>query len=139
MPRAFKQSATANGIAPPAAIRPTGEVTSKALSVMAASSMPAAAVGRKTECAVLGVADKGEDLGDRRILSCHRLHLDQPFGEDAGPVKQLLIERAHRREPLFGEFAALHADDIEAFKARILAIDQPERNNVAANAADPAD
>src|SRR5947209_5584015 len=60
MPRALKQSATANGIAPPAAIRPTGDVTSNALSVMVASSMPVAVVGRKTERAVLGIADKDE-------------------------------------------------------------------------------
>src|ERR1035438_4097393 len=79
MPRAFRESATANGIAPPAAIRPTGDVICKALSVMASSSMRAAVVGRKTERAVLGVADKGEDFGDRGILSRHRLHLDQSF------------------------------------------------------------
>src|SRR5207237_646709 len=43
------------------------------------------------------------------------------------------------RQLLSVGLGALHADDIEAFEARILAIDQPERNDVAANAADPAD
>jgi hypothetical protein len=33
-PRAFKESATANGIAPPPAITPTGDDTSKAAAVM---------------------------------------------------------------------------------------------------------
>src|ERR1035438_10254316 len=139
MPRAFRESATANGIAPPAAIRPTGDVICKALSVMASSSMRAAVVGRKTERAVLGVADKGEDFGDRGILSRHRLRLDQSFGEDTGAVKQLLIERSHGCKPFPGELAALHADDVEPFKACILAVDEAERNHVAAHAADPAD
>src|SRR5207302_5395935 len=129
MPRDFKESATANGIAPPAAIRPTGEVISKALSVMAPSSMPAAVVGRKTERAVLGIADKLKDFGDRGILGSHRLQLDQPFGKDSGPVKQPLIERSHGCEPILGEVAALHADNVEAFEGSILVVDEAGRDD----------
>ena len=68
-----------------------------------------------------------------------RLYRSQPFGEDSGGVKQLLIERPDDGEPFAREFAAFHPDDIETFKTRILAVDQPERNDIAANAADAAD
>ena len=54
-------------------------------------------------------------------------------------MKQLLIERAHRGEPRLGELAPLHADDVEAFEAGILAVDEAERNDVATDAADAAD
>ena len=62
MPRAASESATANGMAPPPAITPTGDEMSEAADVMAAavpSSLSAAAVGRKTERAMLAVADEG--------------------------------------------------------------------------------
>ena len=88
---------------------------------------------------MLAVADEGEDFRDRGILGRQRLHRVQPFGKDAGAVKQLLIERAYGRQPLLGELAALHADDVEAFEAGILAVDEAERNDVAAHAADAAD
>ena len=57
MPRAASESATANGITPPPAIRPTGDEMSKASLVMASatpSSMPVAVVGRKAQRAMLG-------------------------------------------------------------------------------------
>src|SRR2546429_265837 len=118
-PRATSESATANGIAPPPAMMPTGEEISRAAEVMVAAvpfSMPKAVVGRKTERAVLAVADESENFRNRGVLLRHRLHRVQPFGKDAGPVKQLLIERAHRSKPLARELAALHADEIEAFE-----------------------
>ncbi len=68
-----------------------------------------------------------------------RLHRVQPFGKDARSVEQLLIERPHRREALARELTPLHADDVEAFEARILAVHEPERNHVTAHAADAAD
>ena len=86
-----------------AAITPTGDEISEAADVMAAalpSSVPVAVVGRKAQRAMLAVADEGEDFRDRRILARQRLHRVQPLGEDAGAVKQLLIERAHGGEPL---------------------------------------
>src|SRR5487761_2019132 len=84
------------------------------------------------------VADEAEDLRNRRILSRQRLHRAQPFGKHAGAMEQLLIERAHRGKPLAREFAALHADNIEAFEACVLAVHEAERNHVAANPADAA-
>ena len=72
MPRAASESATANGMAPPPAITPTGEEMSEAADVMAAaipSSLSAAVVGRKTQRAVLAVADEGEDFRNRRIFA----------------------------------------------------------------------
>src|SRR5207244_9492240 len=93
----------------------------------------------KTERAMLALRDEGEDFGDSRILSGQRLHRIQPLGKDARAVKQALIERAHFRQPLLGELAALHADDVQPFEARILAVGEPEWNDVAAHAADSAD
>src|SRR5713226_3110714 len=97
-----------------------------------------AVVSRKAQHAVLAVADEGQDFRDRGILSRQRLHRIQTLGENAGAVKQLLIKRSHRGEPLARELAALHADDVETFEARILTVDEAERNDVAANAADSA-
>src|SRR4051794_28725675 len=54
-------------------------------------------------------------------------------------MKQLLIERSYQSKPLAREFTALHADDVEAFEDGVLAIDEAERNDVAAHAADAAD
>src|SRR5258708_17191365 len=127
---------------PPPAITPTGEEISEAADIMVAGipwSRLVAVVGRKTQRAMLAVADEGDDLRDRRILRSERLHHVQPLGKDSGPVKQLLIKRPHRRQPRLGEFAALHADDVQPLEAGILAVDEAERNHVAAYAADPAD
>src|SRR6478752_4750617 len=131
MPRETSESATANGMVPPPAITPTGEEISEAADIMAAavpSSLLVAVAGRQAQRAVLAVANEGEDFGDRRILCHHRLHHVQPLGKDAGAVKQLLIERAHRGESRLGELAPLHTDDVEAFEAGILAVDEAERN-----------
>src|SRR5438045_4714669 len=139
MPRAASESATANGMAPPPAITPTGEESSVAADIMAAaipSSMLVAVVGGKAQRAMLAVADEGKDFRNRLILRGKRLHQVQPFGKDARTVKQLLIESAHGGEPRLGEFAPLHANDVEAFEACILAVDEAERNDVAAHAAD---
>src|SRR4051794_30980126 len=129
-------------MAPPPAITPTVEEISEAAVIMVAaipSSMAATVVGRQAKRTVLAVADEGEDFRNGRILARERLHRIQPFGEDPGAVKQLLIERAHGRQPRLGEFAPLHADDIEPLEARILAVDEAERDHVAAHATDPAD
>src|SRR5580692_7138202 len=87
---------------------------------------------------MLAVADEGQDFRNRGIRAGQWLNLAQPLGKNTGSVKQLLIERAYRGKPLAREFAALHADDIEAFEAGILAVDEAERNHVAANPADAA-
>src|ERR1700738_3152507 len=81
---------------------------------------------------MLAVANKGQNFRDRRIFGRQRLHRAQPLGKNAGAVKQLLIERTYGSEPLARKFAALHADDVEAFKAGILAVDQTKWNHVAA-------
>src|ERR1700712_328427 len=129
-------------MAPPPAMTPTGEEISEAADVMAAaipSSLLVAVVGGKTQRAMLAVIDEGENFRDRGIFHRERLHRDQPLGKDAGAVKQLLIERPHFGEALLGELAALHADDVEPFEARILAVGQTERNDIAAHAANAAD
>src|SRR5580765_8240954 len=88
------------------------------------SSLPAAAVSRKAQRPMLAVADKAQNLGDRRILARQRLHCIQPLGENTRPMKQLLIERPDFREPLARKLAAPQADEVEAFEARILAVDE---------------
>src|ERR1700677_4216425 len=141
MPRAIRESATANGMTPPAAIRPTGDEISKALLVMAPaipSSMSVAVANRKAQGAKLAVADKGQNFLNCRIFGRQRLHFIQPFRKNTRAVKQLFIERSERGKPLAGELATLHADDVESFEAGILAIDEPEWNHVTANPADAA-
>src|ERR1700761_9035153 len=115
MPRAIRESATANGITPPPAIRPTGDEISKAPDVMAtaASSLSVARIGRKAQSAMLAVVDERQDLRDRRVCARQRLHRAQPFGKNARSVEQFLVERTHRGQPLARELATLHADDIE--------------------------
>src|SRR6476646_317528 len=108
---------------------------SEAAEIMAAAipgSMTAAVVGGHAERTMLAVANEGEDLGNRRVFRGQRLHRAQAIGEDAGAVKQLLIERAHRREPRLGELASLHADDVQPLEARILTVDEAERDDVVA-------
>src|SRR5579872_6360848 len=88
---------------------------------------------------MLAVLDKGQNLRDRWVLARERPHSLQPFGENARAVKQFLVERAQGRQTLAREFPSFHADDVEALQRRILAVDEPERNDVAAHAADAAD
>src|ERR1700674_5817389 len=136
MPRAIRESATANGMTTPAAIRPTGDEISNAWLVMAPgipSSMSVAVASRKAQGAKLAVADKGQNFLDCRIFGRERLHLGQPLGKNTGAVKYFFIERWERAKPLAGELATLHADDVESFEAGILAINEPERNHVTAN------
>src|ERR1700730_9616563 len=85
---------------------------------------------------MLAVADEGEDFRDRGIRARQRLHLTQPFGENARSVKQRLIERPYHGKPLAREIAAFHANDIEAFEASILTIGESERNHITTNATD---
>src|SRR4051794_10794834 len=96
-------------------------------------------IGRQTQRAMLALADECQDLRDRRILGRKMLHLVEALGKEARAVKQLLIERPYHGEPFAAEFAPFHADDIEAFENRVLAVHEAERNDVAAHAADPAD
>ena len=73
-----------------------------------------------------------------RIVARHALHALKPFGKHARPVEQFLVEGAHSSEPLLGEIPAFHADDVEAFQCGILAVDQAERDDVVAYAANAA-
>src|ERR1700716_3731686 len=142
MTRAVRASATANGMTPPAAIKPIGDEISLALLVMPRappSSMLVGAVVREPQRPMLAVANKAQNFSDRRVCGRQRLHRAQPLGKNAGAVKQLLIERTYGSEPLAGKFAALHADEIEAFEAGVLAIDQTKWDHVAADAANAAD
>src|SRR6185437_768715 len=126
-------------MAPPPATRPIGDEMSKALSIMALAAPPSgsvAVVSGQTKRPMLGVADEGQNLRDRRIFVCQRLHRGKPFCENARSMKQLLIERAHRSKPFTRELASFHTDDIEALEAGILAVDETERNHVAAHATD---
>src|SRR6266403_1380257 len=98
-----------------------------------------AAVSRKAQRTMLAVGDEGQNFRDRGILGRQRLHLAQPFGENAWSVKQLLIERPYDGQTFARELATLHADDVETLEAGILAVDEAERDHVAADAADAAD
>src|SRR6266853_995811 len=101
--------------------------------------MSVAAVSRKAQRAMLAVGDERQNFRDRGVLGRQGLHLAQPVGENAGTVKQLLIEGPYDGEPLAREIATLHADDVETLEAGILAVDEAERDHVAADAADAAD
>src|SRR6201999_746603 len=92
-PRATSESATANGIAPPPATRPIGDELSKALVVMAPATPSSVLVSRKAKRPMRAIADEGQDFADRGIVGRQRLHRCEPFGEDAGAAKQLLIKR----------------------------------------------
>src|SRR3954463_16810740 len=138
MPRAASDSATANGIAPPPATTPTGDEISEAADVMPGAIASSLRDGGKTERA-LALADEVEDFGDRRIFTGERPRRLQAFGKGRGAMEEFLIERAHGRKPLLGELAPLHADQVEAFEHGILAVDEAERNDVVAHAADAAD
>src|SRR5262245_2148443 len=98
-----------------------------------------AGIGRQAKRAMLGFGNEGQNLRNRGIFRRHRLHGLQTLGKDAGAVKQLLIKRAHGGEALLGKLPALHADDVEALEHGMLAVDEAERNDVAAHAADAAD
>src|SRR5258707_7064510 len=54
-------------------------------------------------------------------------------------MKQLLIERPYDGQSFARELATLHAHDVETLEAGILAVDEAERDHVAADAADAAD
>src|SRR6185436_19077918 len=139
MPRAVSELATANGMAPPPAINPTGEEISHEVMVRAAPcSVSLVRIGGQAQRAVFSLADEGEDLGNRRIRACERLHRAQSLSKNTRSKKQFLIERAYRGKPLAGEIASPHADNIESFKAGVLTVDKAERNDVVANAANAA-
>src|SRR5689334_8738522 len=93
-----------------------------------------AAVGRQAQRAMFCFGDEGQNFRDRRVFRRQRLHGLEPLGENAGSVKQLLIEGAHGSEALLGELAALHADEVEALERGVLAVDEAERDDVAAHA-----
>src|SRR5258708_15427204 len=87
---------------------------------------------------MLAAGDEGQNLRDCGVLGRQGLHLAQPLGENSGSVKQLLIERPYDGQSFARELAALPADDVEPFEAGILAVDEAERDHVAADAADAA-
>src|SRR5258707_13020948 len=97
-----------------------------------------AAVSRKAQRTMPAVGDEGQNFRDCGVLGRQGLPLAQPVGENSGSVKQLLIERPYDGQSFAGELAALHADDVETFEAGILAVDEAERDHVAADAADAA-
>src|ERR1700761_8168939 len=85
---------------------------------------------------MLTVLDEGQDFADGGIVTRHALHALQTFGEHTRPVEQFWVEGAYGGEPLFGETAPLHADDVEAFQRGILAVDETKRDDVIAHTAD---
>ena len=95
-------------------------------------------VGRQTQRAVLALADEGEDLRNRRVLG-RAAAPRSGARKDAGSVKQLLIERrtvASRSRVNLRRFMPMM---LRPSNAGILAVDEAERNHVAAHAADAAD
>src|SRR5436305_3633963 len=84
-------------------------------------------------------SDECKNFRNCGILGGHRPGGVEALGKSAGSMKQLLIERAQRGKPLARELAPLQADDVEAFEHGVLAVDEAERNDVAAHAADAAD
>src|SRR6476661_2749953 len=135
MPRAVSESATANGMTPPAAIRPTGDEISNASFVTTTPSSGLVAASRRlTQLPMLAGIDEGEDFRDRGILSRQIPVRFQTIGEHARAVKQRLIERSYHRKTRAGESAALHPDDVEAGERAVLAAHQGERDHVAAHA-----
>ena len=129
--RAINESATANGSMPPPAIKPMGDEICKSRSVMVCSatpsSRPVAVFSWQAKRAMLDLGNERQNFGDRWILVCQMRHALESFGKHPGAMEQLLVERSNRSEPIAGEIAALHADDVEALKRRILAVDQAER------------
>ncbi len=67
------------------------------------------------------------------------LRAHEPIGEHALGIKQVLVERAHQLQPGMGEFAAAHADHVQALEMGELAADDTVGNHVAAQARQPAD
>src|SRR5262245_47847934 len=80
-PRAASDSATANGMAPPPAMTPTGDEMSEAADVMVAAIPKLLRDSGKTERTMLALADEVEDLGNRGILGRQRLHRFESLGE----------------------------------------------------------
>src|SRR5262249_46296261 len=119
--------------------RRSGRRATRSLARARPSLRSTGAIVRKAERTMLAVPDEGQDFRDRRVFARERLPRWEPFGEDAGAVEQLVIEGAHRHQALAGELAPSHADDVEAFQHRILPVDETERDDVAAHAADAAD
>src|ERR1700675_2997909 len=66
------------------------------------------------QLAVFSGIDEAKDFRDRGIRIGEAPHFGEALGENARAVKQPLIERPDRREPLARELATLHADDVEA-------------------------
>ena len=64
--------------------------------------MPVVVAGGPAEWPVLASFDEGQDIRNRRIFIRQGLHGGESLREDAGPMKQLLIEGAYGHEPLAG-------------------------------------
>src|ERR1700730_17364130 len=88
MPRAIRESATANGMTPPPAIRPIGDEICKASFVTTTPSSRLDAVFRRlAQLAMFSGIDEGQDFRDRWICSRQLPHRVQTFGKDAGAGK----------------------------------------------------
>src|SRR5262249_57479011 len=111
---------------------------SRKLNGWAIASVRAALFTRQAAGPALPIADESRISDRGGTPPRHCLHACEPGCEDAGSVKQLLVERANRRHPLAGKLASLHADEVEAFKRRMLAVDQAERDNVATHTTNAA-
>src|SRR5579859_3103728 len=94
---------------------------------------------REAQRSMFSGIDEGEDFRDRRVCIRQMPHRVQTLGKYARAVKQLLVKGSYDRKAFAREFTALHADDVEALEACILAVGQPERDHVAANSADASD
>ena len=94
------------------------------------------AAGRASRFAA---GDERDDFGDRRIGGWLRLRLAEPFGKRARTEEQRLIERTDEVQPLPGELAPPHADDVQPFERGVLAGDKAIRDDVAAHAAGAGD
>src|SRR5665647_301988 len=110
MPRASRESATAKGITPPAAIKPMGDEASTTGPVMVCapgvgSSTLLAGLQRLAQLAIFSGIDEAEDFRDRGVRIGEMPDFGEPLCEHARAVKQPLIKRPDGREPLAGELA----------------------------------
>src|SRR6202035_5825470 len=98
-----------------------------------ASSSPLAVFLRLAQLTMLSSIDEVQDFRNRGIGTRQMPDLVQALGEHAGSVKQFHVKRSYRRQPLAAELAPLHADHVEARQHGVLAVDQRERDHIAAH------
>src|SRR5215472_623847 len=98
-----------------------------------------AATLRPAQRPVLAGANEGNDLHHGLVARELARRLLEPLGEMTGVEEEPLIGTPDRLDALARELSPLEADEIEAFEARVVAVGEPERDDVAAHAADAAD